>query len=672
MKRPRTGIGQLTESLLVRIAVALVLVGLVPLAFVAERLINLKRDALVEQVEQTHTIAARTAAERMGAFLESRMAFAQSIAASPSLMDPSSDSAKRALRESLSAWAPLGVVGLVVVDPQGREVLRAQLADDLARMAVEDALLDPFGRSVGVLEGSSSRTLRFVVSLPGEAGTVWLLSRSDELDNILETYELGEDATLALVDQDRNILAGNAASHRWFPEEMLELSLTNRLSGVKPSFRSEEGDQTFIGAFASVPLAQWAVLSRQPTSVAQRVEESMRQQEILILAVTVLLVGSMAGLAYRNVVLRLRRVVKEQRRLFGLDTSDSGDVLADLEKTFAAMARNLDDKVAVDEVFLGRYQVTGMIGRGSMGTVFRGWDPKLQRDVALKTVRIGADFTKKEQMLESLMREAVTAAAFRHPNIVAVYDVEDRPEAAYVAMEFIQGTSLARLLWRRGLCTVPESLAIAGAVAEALAYAHREGVAHRDIKPGNVLLGEDDSIKVTDFGIAEMMESGTERDVVFGTPGYLAPEALSGKAAGARGDVFALGAVMYCCLTGFQPFRGKTLKETIELTMFGDPTPPHEADPLIPESVSRVVLTLVDKDPLRRPVDGDAALELLRPLMAEHEAQWRYPIATSHDGDDDSGPLDSEPSVWVPTRRLPSSSIPPLPDEGTRQVEKSG
>jgi serine/threonine-protein kinase len=188
-----------------------------------------------------------------------------------------------------------------------------------------------------------------------------------------------------------------------------------------------------------------------------------------------------------------------------------------------------------------------------MGTVFRGWDPRLKRAVALKTLHSGALADVLAVPPTRLIEEAAMAARFNHPHIVAVYDVEDAPEAPFVVMELVQGVSLHQRLrfGRLGAASVGPLLA---AVAKALAAAHAEGVLHRDVKPGNILLGRDGAIKLTDFGIAGAVASIVRQSgKIFGTPGYVPPEVLGGEPADASADLFALGVVARRCLSGAGP-----------------------------------------------------------------------------------------------------------------------
>ncbi|HBL27647.1 MAG TPA: hypothetical protein DD490_12490, partial [Acidobacteria bacterium] len=197
---------------------------------------------------------------------------------------------------------------------------------------------------------------------------------------------------------------------------------------------------------------------------------------------------------------RLSRRIRDAARRTAVVAEDSEAV----RRSLASLEAFVAERRALDNVFLGRYQVLDVLGMGSMGTVFRGRDPRLQRAVALKTVYLGRtlDPEKKRGLIETLRREAVALAQLSHPNVVAIYDLADAAEAAFIAMELVDGMSLDVLLRRRGRLTPSEVIPLAAGIAAGLAAAHASGIVHRDIKPPNVLLGRDNSIKVTDFGIA--------------------------------------------------------------------------------------------------------------------------------------------------------------------------
>jgi len=211
---------------------------------------------------------------------------------------------------------------------------------------------------------------------------------------------------------------------------------------------------------------------------------------------------------------------------------------------------------------LGRYQVEREIGKGAMGTVYFGRDPRINRVVAIKTLALN-EFEPDEQqkVKERFFREAETAGRLNHPNIVTIYDVGEEHDLAYIAMEFLQGKDLTHYLNPDELADFGWVVRVIGQVADALAYAHRQEVVHRDIKPANIMFNEaDGTVKVTDFGIARIADSTrTKTGVVLGTPSYMSPEQLAGDRVDGRTDLFSLGVMTFELLSGQQPFSGESL-----------------------------------------------------------------------------------------------------------------
>ena len=218
---------------------------------------------------------------------------------------------------------------------------------------------------------------------------------------------------------------------------------------------------------------------------------------------------------------------------------------------------------------LGRYEVLKELGKGAMGTVYLGKDPKINREVAIKTLRFEDEFDPADTkaMKERFFREAESAGRLVHPNIVTIYDAGDDGDISYIAMELLSGSDLKDYTAKNKLLPVNETLETIAKVADALDYAHTQNVVHRDIKPANIMLLKDGKIKVTDFGIARITsQSKTATGTVMGTPSYMSPEQLAGAKVDGRADLFSLGVTMYELLTGEKPFTGETR---------GDPDVPH-------------------------------------------------------------------------------------------------
>jgi len=253
---------------------------------------------------------------------------------------------------------------------------------------------------------------------------------------------------------------------------------------------------------------------------------------------------------------------------------------------------------------IGRYRILGELGSGGIGVVYRGFDPSLKRSVAVKVLLAGR-FCGPD-LRARFKTEAEVVARLDHPNIVRVYEVGEEDGAPYLALEFVDGPTLAHALAPSPM----ESVAgadLTEALARAVGHAHTHGVVHRDLKPANVLLAGTDSApvpKVTDFGLAKDVgrAGSTLAGEVLGTPSYMAPEQTAGDpdVVGPAADVWALGAILYECLTGRPPFRAVTAIETFDLVRTADPVPPRRLRPSVPRDLEVICLTCLEKDPARR------------------------------------------------------------------------
>jgi serine/threonine-protein kinase len=280
---------------------------------------------------------------------------------------------------------------------------------------------------------------------------------------------------------------------------------------------------------------------------------------------------------------------------------------------------------------------------------------KLERWVAIKTVRAGAgmaDFWSGD-VVRGLVHEAAMVARFNHPHVVAVYDVQDATDAAYIVMEFVDGVTLQGCLQRSRLGperTVP----LLAALTSALAAAHAVSVLHRDVKPGNVLLSRDGAIKLTDFGIASFVSSCLA-GAVFGSPGYLPPEVLRGKPAGAAGDMFALGAVAFRCLTGRHPFAGSTPGEILTNTLNARVPVLRETGADVPAELEAIVAGLLEPDPERRIADAALLSEELRRMSEFWGWRWTLPDLGAAAGDEGiaSGIPHAQVLATIAVRTLP-------------------
>lgn len=259
-----------------------------------------------------------------------------------------------------------------------------------------------------------------------------------------------------------------------------------------------------------------------------------------------------------------------------------------------------------------RYQLDHVLGRGAMGEVWHADDLTLNRPVAVKLLQTGqATATDTERF----RLEAQTAARLSHPNVVGIYDFGSHEGRYYLVMELIAGRSLAEERLRRTVLDHREAAAIAAQTAAGLAAAHRRRVIHRDIKPGNVMVTADRTVKITDFGIARFADEATgtltAAGQIIGSAAYLPPERALGRTAQPASDIYSLGCVLYELLTGRPPFTGATALALVQQHVDAVPIPPVRLRPDIPAPLADYVLLMLDKDPARRPTAEQAATRLL-------------------------------------------------------------
>ena len=230
---------------------------------------------------------------------------------------------------------------------------------------------------------------------------------------------------------------------------------------------------------------------------------------------------------------------------------------------------------------LGKYPITGILGKGAMGIVYRGYDPIIKRPVAIKTIR--RELIEEDERAESLAgrfrKEAQAAGALNHPGIVSIYEYGEDASHAFIAMEYVEGNSLREYLARGARFEERDIVSIMSQLLDALDFAHKRTVWHRDVKPANIIIMGNGRIKLADFGIARIESSDrTLANVIMGTPGYIAPEHYLGQPTDHRIDIFSAGVLFYVLLAGQAPFRGRP-EAIMHDVCYHDPAPPSEADP---------------------------------------------------------------------------------------------
>ena len=241
---------------------------------------------------------------------------------------------------------------------------------------------------------------------------------------------------------------------------------------------------------------------------------------------------------------------------------------------------------------LGRYLLTRELGRGSMGVVFEGIDPLIGRHVAVKVIRIdpGREGDKPGFLRDQFFREAHSAGRLLHPGIVVIFDVGQQGDAAFIAMELVEGHSLQDLLSAKQPPSVPETLEILRQAAAALDYAHQNGVVHRDIKPANIMLHRGQTVKIADFGVAKItLQNLTVTGLILGTPTYMSPEQLENRPLDGRSDQFSLAVVAYEMLTGVRPFDAPSLAPLTHLIVYGERPSARKVNPELSEAADAVL-----------------------------------------------------------------------------------
>lgn len=274
---------------------------------------------------------------------------------------------------------------------------------------------------------------------------------------------------------------------------------------------------------------------------------------------------------------------------------------------------------------IGRFRIMHELGRGAIGTVYLGHDPIIDRSVAIKTLNSRLPHGEKKKYEQQFINEARAAGRLSHPNIVTIYDASVEAGTTYIAMEYLQGKELHKLLDSGHRFAMEDIAVVVLRIADALDYAHKNGVIHRDIKPANIFLVDDETPKVMDFGIARAPNRISDEDAdqaytlfknnLLGTPNYMSPEQAMGRQTDHRTDLYSLGIIMYEMLTGTKPFRSRDTNHLLQQIAFKVPTAPHLVDPHIPVVLSNIAMKAMSKRPEKRYQNGhEMALDLRRHL----------------------------------------------------------
>src|ERR1700722_9245460 len=276
-----------------------------------------------------------------------------------------------------------------------------------------------------------------------------------------------------------------------------------------------------------------------------------------------------------------------------------------------------------DSKQFGRYEIVGELGRGAMGVVYKARDPQIDRIVALKTVPLrGQEPEEEEEYRRRFLNEAQAAGRLRHPGIVAVFDMGESSKNSdpYIVLEYVAGEALNRMLAREKKLPLAKALQFVVEIAEALDYAHAQGVVHRDVKPGNIIVTQDGHPKIADFGIAKLnLAHFTVPGKVLGTPAYMAPEQLAGEGVDGRSDLFSLGVILYAMVVGHSPFQGNSATTVCFKVANREPLPASALDLNLPPELDAVIARAMAKDPKQRYQRGAEFAEEVRRLQAQRQ-----------------------------------------------------
>jgi serine/threonine-protein kinase len=297
----------------------------------------------------------------------------------------------------------------------------------------------------------------------------------------------------------------------------------------------------------------------------------------------------------------------------------------------------------MSENTIGNYQIETLIGEGGMGTVFKGRDVLLEREVALKVLR--PELARQPQLVERFRHEAITLARLDHPYVARLHSLLPHGSDFVMVMEFVRGETLEALLRRHGALSLGQALRLFGQVLEGIAHAHQLGIVHRDLKPANLMLTEGGAIKVMDFGIARLLGQArqTRTGRIVGTLEYMAPEHVRGQETDARSDIYALGVVLYELLTGRVPFRSDSEYDLMHAHLEEPPPPPRRFAQHVPPAIEHLILRALAKDPADR---FQTAMDMHAALIdaARHVGLSLHPLPS------DVKPLLNEPaSTAIPS-----------------------
>lgn len=606
--RPLNKPAQQRNTLLRATVAALAAVAALPFALATFQIYQ-ARESMVTQAQQTHLIAARATADRIGGEVQALINAAQASAENSLLYDdPMSEASRETLAGLLIGRSRIQLAATLYKEGDTEQLVQMARAPTLEAPPL--SVLSQLGPRPSFVE-LGPRTLIGTARETARPGLrVALLADARPLLAALQPRELGSTAQLFLLDGDQ--LEKPDAEGTSLPEPLLAAIRTAEIDAQ--AVRTVVDDVLTVGAFARVGDGGRVVASLQPAADAEAAASRMRRAALIALVAVAAMVAGLSALAWRKVLLPLRGLLSLQRSVLPLAAGGgSGSDLADLQASFKQIQRYQRNREAMKEVFLGRYKLLSTLGQGAMGSVFLAWDPRLKRHVAIKTIHLDSvDSAMQAALARTLENEAVTVANLQHPNIVGVYDLVAAGEFAFVVMEYVEGGNLRTVVSRNGALEASEVALIAQLMLKALDAAHRAGLLHLDIKPGNVLISPQGDLKLTDFGVSAWrfeIPDLVARGGLAGTPGFIAPEYVKGAAPSERSDLYSLGKLLVECLTG--------AAQHLPGAGTGDIQRAASQDSYIPDHLQRqhaplcaAILCLCSLDPLKRPSSAAEALRV--------------------------------------------------------------
>jgi tRNA A-37 threonylcarbamoyl transferase component Bud32 len=613
---PSSGAGK--STLLIGLIVALLLVAAVPFALVAFQTWQ-ANEALIDQAQRAHLLYAKATSDRVRYRLATLENTLDALAGNPAVFtDPNSSAAQEAIAGALLGRSEVLATASFFAAPDNtsRLIKMARRPDFSWVTEAKLALAGSELASLTVADEDDLILLSRPTARPGLRVAAAILARP--LSQDLTPRELGATAKIALITRQnaaQHVAALNLGAD--MPAEMRLFADSSALACG--ATRLHLGAQTQVGAFAQISNSPWTILTLQPAEDAESARALMRRSALIAAAVVSALVSLLSLLAWRFLLRPIRQLFQMQRRVLGFSNGAQGSDLAQLRASFEQLEALERDNLlrakspqatpqaqALQRVFLDRYQIVSSLGQGAMGSVFRAWDPRLCREVAIKTVRLsGVDDETRHEFTRMLRNEAIAVAKLHHPNVVVVHDCLVKDEFAFVVMQYVEGENLRAYALRLGALDEHRCRAIAVAILRGLSAAHSVGFLHRDVKQANVLLSVHAEIKLGDFGIAARrsdVRDGAENTDI-GTEGYIAPECQQGGRASVASDLYALGIVLFEAITG-------------QVIGAHQQSAPHWREHLLGQRALspdflKLLFCLTSADPSARPETAELALKML-------------------------------------------------------------